>query len=255
MAEVTTNNDDGEKRLAIDGAGGKPLFAADQPVDPEAVPLAPKPDVVPPELASPAQPVAKPTGSGISRFKSKQAATMSHVTTLQPALPHHSLSQAKDYVRLHPDKDAYWSDELCFVSVPIIGDARNALHLVLEDLAMTYLSPDQIKRFRLALASKPGDAFFLCHVPTQNLDNSWNKSNQEACEKAISKWTKAGSLKAANQDKYEIKFAEDEDAFPPIQWPNEPLDVLIDKAFAGLMIEEANHPALLRLRGAKVPTK
>ena len=32
----------------------------------------------------------------------------------------------------------------------------------------------KIKRQRLALASKPHDVFFLCIVPSQNLDNSWN---------------------------------------------------------------------------------
>ena len=49
---------------------------------------------------------------------------------------------------------------------------------------MRYLPSGEILRFRLALATKPHDVFFLCHVPTRNLDNTWNESNLQACEQA-----------------------------------------------------------------------
>ena len=56
-------------------------------------------------------------------------------------------------------------------------------------------------RFRLALATKPGDVFFLCEVPTQNMDNTWNMSNLEGCEKAKTLWTKATSRKGEGSRK------------------------------------------------------
>jgi hypothetical protein len=55
------------------------------------------------------------------------------------------------------------------------------LHLIDEELAMQYLSSKKIQRFRLALATKPHDNFFLCHVPSQNLDNTWNDQNFKGC--------------------------------------------------------------------------
>ena len=49
-------------------------------------------------------PIAKPdTGFSLDKFKSKRAATMANVETLQTGLPHHNIAQAKDFVRLHPD--------------------------------------------------------------------------------------------------------------------------------------------------------
>jgi len=49
--------------------------------------------------------IPKPEPSNdLSRYKSKRTASVANVETLQTALPHHSISQAKDFVRLHPMK-------------------------------------------------------------------------------------------------------------------------------------------------------
>ena len=74
------------------------------------------------------------------------------------------------------------------MSVPIQGEKRDMLHLIDEELAMQYLPAKKIQRQRLALASKPHDIFFLCIVPSQNLDNSWNATALKACEKAKTLW-------------------------------------------------------------------
>lgn len=73
--------------------------------------------------------IPKPEGSGgLDKFKSKRPATIAGVETLLTGLPHHSISEAKDFVRLHPDESKYWSPELCFVNVPIKGQKRDTLH-------------------------------------------------------------------------------------------------------------------------------
>jgi hypothetical protein len=41
------------------------------------------------------------------------------------------------------------------------------------------------------------------------------------------------------------------DAFPEPKWPTQTLDELIEKTFAGRMVDREDHPALLRLVGAK----
>jgi hypothetical protein len=196
--------------------------------------------------------IAKPSGGfDLSRFKSKLTATVANVETLTAALPVHNMADAKDLVRLHSNEAEYWSDELCFVEVPIKGQKHSTLHLIDEDLAIRFLQAGEIKRFRLVLASKPLDVFFLCEVPTQNLDNSWNDANVEACEKAKTLWTKSTSRKSEGVESYKITVARDEDVFHEPNWPKQSLAELIARAFAGRMIETTDHPALLRKIGAK----
>ena len=211
----------------------------------------PKFKVVGEEVDDEALSVPKPDTFSLNKFKSKRAAAIANVETLLTALPHHSISQAKDFVRLHPDEEKYWSPELCFVNVPIKGQKRDTLHLIDEELAMRYLPSAKILRFRLALATKPGDVFFLCHVPSRNTDNSWNASNLQACEKAKTFWIQATSRKEEGVEAYKIDKARDKDTFPAPKWPTQTLEEIIGRTFEGRQIETETHPGLLRLIGAK----
>jgi len=210
----------------------------------------PKFKVVGEEVDDEALSVPKPDTFSLNKFKSKRAAAIANVETLLTALPHHSISEAKDFVRLHPDEEKYWSPELCFVNVPIKGQ-RDTLHLIDEELAMRYLPSAKILRFRLALATKPGDVFFLCHVPSRNTDNPWNASNLQACEQAKTLWIQATSRKEEGVEAYKIDVARDADAFPAPKWPTQTLEEIIGRTFEGRRIETADHPGLLRLIGAK----
>jgi hypothetical protein len=198
--------------------------------------------------------IAKPGKFSLDKFKSKHAAALAGVETLLTALPHHNMAAAKDYVRLHPNEAEYWSPEFCFVSVPIKGQNRETLHLIDEDLALRHLPSGRIQRFRLALATKPDDKFFLCHVPGQNLENAWNETNVRGCVQAKTLWTQATSRRDEGVDGYQILFAKDQDAFPEPAWPTEKLEDLIAVTFSGRMIEQEDHPGLLRLIGAKQST-
>jgi hypothetical protein len=196
-------------------------------------------------------PITKPKKFSLDRFKTKRLATIANVETLLVGLPLSKLGDVKDWVRLHPNEAEYWTEELCFVNVPIKGQKKDTLHLIDEDLAMQYLSGAKILRFRLALATKPNDVFFLCHVPTRNLDNSYNKTCVAACEQAKMKWLQLTSLKEQGIEDYKREFARDQDAFPEPKWPSQSLDELVQTTLAGRMIEDEDHPALLRLIGAK----
>jgi hypothetical protein len=195
--------------------------------------------------------IPKPIKSALDMFKSTCNPSIAGVETLLTALPHYKMSEAKDWVRLHPDEVNYWSPEFCFVNVPIKGQKRDTLHFIGEQLAKRFIQPDRIQRFRLALATKPHDVFFLCHVPSQNLDNAWNDTNVQACLQAKTRWSQAASRKGENVDGYQITYAQDQDAFPEPNWPKQSLDELILTTFAGRMIDREDHPALLRLIGAK----
>jgi len=211
----------------------------------------PKFKVVGEEVDDEALSVPKPDTFSLNKFKSKRAAAIANVETLLTALPHHPISQAKDFVRLHPDEEKYWSPELCFVNVPIKGQKRDTLHLIDEELAMRYLPSAKILRFRLALATKPGDVFFLCPAPSRNTDNPWNASNLQACEQAKTLWIQATSRKEEGVEAYKIDVARDADAFPAPKWPTQTLEEIIGRTFEGRRIETADHPGLLRLIGAK----
>lgn len=211
----------------------------------------PKVKLVEPQMEEEAVSIPKPGPFNLDKFKSKHEPALAGVETLQTALLHHSISQAKDFVRLHEDETSYWSPELCFVNVPIKGMKRDTLHLIEEELAMQFLPSACILRFRLALATKPYDTFFLCHVPSRNADNTWNSSNMQACEQARHNWVLVSSRKEEGVESYKIGFARDTDAFPQPQWPKQSLTDLVEKTFAGRMIITEHDPALLRLIGAK----
>jgi hypothetical protein len=198
--------------------------------------------------------IEKPKGGGLSRFKTSRPKG-ERLETLLAALPHGKISDVQDFVRLHPDEEAYWSEEYYFVNVPVQGQKEGTQHLIAADLA-EQLPPGRVQRFRLALASKPYDVFFLAQVPSQNLDNEWNRSNLEACEKAKKSWIMATSKKAEGKEGYEIRKTQDELAgkgspFPEPNWPTESLDKIIETTFEGRMIMEKTDPAWRRLIGSK----
>ena len=205
--------------------------------------------------------IAKPSEFNLDKFKSTRAATMANVETLLNGLPHHKISDAKDFVRLHSNERTYWSDELCFVNVPIKGQKKEMLHLIDEDLALKYIPSGKIQRFRLALATKPDDVLFLCKIPTRNLDNDWNNTAVKACDQAKTKWTQVTSLKEEGVENYKITFAEEDVdefgkptcGFDEPTWPigGQTLEDMILTRFSGFCIDRPDHPALLRLRGKK----
>jgi hypothetical protein len=79
--------------------------------------------------------IKKPGEFKLDIFKSTRDPSIANVETLITALPHHKISEAEDWARLHPNEATYWSDELCFVNVSIIGQKRDTLHLITEKLA------------------------------------------------------------------------------------------------------------------------
>jgi len=198
--------------------------------------------------------IIKPSGFSLDKFRSTQSATVAGVETLLGGLPHHGLAEAKDFARLHPDDNedgGYWSVELCFVNVPIKGQ-KDTKHLITEKLALRYLPSATILHFRLALATKPYDKFFLCYVPWRNVENNaWNKSNKEGCLIAKTRWVRLTSRRPEGAEGYKVEFTRDKDPFPEPTWPTQTLPELIDATFKGCQIETEDHPSLRRLIGAK----
>ena len=198
--------------------------------------------------------IVKPQQSIFEKFKSKKPPTIGGVGEQLTALPLMKISEAGDFVRISPD-ERHHSPELCFTSVPIVGEKRDMLHIIDEELAVKWLPAKRILRFRLMLASKPYNVFFLAIVPTTNLDNSWNSSMLAAVERAKQFWVSTSSRKAEGAESYKVDYAIDQEAFPEPKWPGSSLETLVEIAFHGRMIEDDNHAALCRLTGRKQDLK
>jgi hypothetical protein len=202
------------------------------------------------DLSEPIAPVPIPPEVNLDRFKSKEA-PVAVVETLLAALPHYPITQAKDFVRLHPNEQTHWSDSMCFVTIPIKGQARDTLHMIDSDLA-NLVPAKRIQRFRLALATMPYDIFFLAHVPVPtnaNFDNTWIQSHLDACERAKTFWLIAVSQKAVGRELYEIQKTKALKPYPEPRWPVQSLNELIDVTFKGRMITKEADPAFARLIG------
>jgi len=222
---------------------------------------APKPDllgtaaaITPVTIAKPeeeALSVPKPAAFDLSKLKSTGPLTPPNVKTLLPPLSVRHLKEVGDYVRLHPDEANYWSKETWLVSVPIKGSKGDNLHLITPELAKQYLPPARIKRMRFALGATPNGVFFLCEVPTQNLDNVWNKTTLTACETAKTFWTRLDSRHSEGLEGYVTSISGDKDFAPEPDWPTKPFDEIIGFSFEGRIIWTADHPGLLRLLGKK----
>jgi hypothetical protein len=198
---------------------------------------------------SPMEPIKKPGKFSLDDYRSDQIPP-DGIETLQMALPVHNMSAAKDWVKLHPN-ETYWSPELCFVNVPIKGQSKDQLHIIKKWIAARHLAPGKITYGRLVLATKPYDVFFLCRIPTRNLDNSWNETSLRAVEQAKTLWTQVTSLKSQNIEDYKVETAANAKAFPEPRWPTQDLAELIGASFPGRSIDTEDHPALLRLTGDK----
>jgi hypothetical protein len=81
---------------------------------------------------------------------------------------------------------------------------------------------------------------------TENGDGS-----AQACEQAKTSWVQATSRKDEGVESYKIDFARHADAFGDPKWPSQTLSELIECTFVGRTIDRDDHPALLRLIGAR----
>ena len=141
--------------------------------------------------------IVKP--SFLEPFKSKRAPTIAGVETLLTGVAGHEDRRCQ---RFRPSASArrrlLVRPNCASCSVPIHGDKRDQLHLIDEDIAMMHLSAKKVKRFRLALATKPYDAVFFCMVPTTNVDNSVERHGAEGDRQGA---TRTGSRSSSRKER------------------------------------------------------
>ena len=156
-----------------------------------------------PEILTPADPpvsIERPKGSLLARFKTGRE-NEGRVEKLLMALPHYKPSDARDFIRLHPDDD-YWSDELSFATVPVQGMKDGVLHLITIELALE-LPPGRRGAVPVGVGDQTFQSLFLAHIPSTNLDNIWNETCVRACTEARAKWRMVVSRKIEGKEGYD----------------------------------------------------
>ena len=73
-------------------------------------------------------------------------------------------------------------------------------------------------------------------------------------QQAKTHWTQTTSRREEGVEAYKSDVARDVDAFPAPKWPTQSLADLIKITFAGRIIENEDHPGMLRLIGARQST-
>ena len=181
------------------------------------------------ETEATATTITKPGAFTLDRFKTKRAAAMANVETLLTALPHHSIAQAKDFVRLHPDEDAYWSPELCFVDRADQG--AEARHLAPDRRGTRRALPAERQDSALpsGAGDKPYDVFFLVPRPDTQRGQHLEREQHRGLRAGKDAMDAGDEPSRGGRRGYKIDVARDPDAFPQPKWPTQSLDELIER--------------------------
>ena len=89
--------------------------------------------------------IAKPGAFNLDLFKTKSSPTIAGVATLLTALPHHSIAQANDFVRLHPDEETTGRPNCASSLFRSRARSKTLVHLIDEELAVLLLAEQRIK--------------------------------------------------------------------------------------------------------------
>ena len=204
----------------------------------------------------PAISIPKPPAFDLSAMVAKEP--VSSIQRMAMALPVKRFSDVGDFAKLHPDdrlpeEGGYWTDRLCFVDVPVKGASKRVRHFIHPALATKHLPAKLVKHYRLALGMDADGKHFLCEIPTENKDNTWNKSNLEICEIAKTRWVMANSQNQDGLEGYQAGFPLSPDGFEEqrktLAWTTQPMAEIVGKAFAKAIILTDDDPALLRVIG------
>ena len=188
-------------------------------------------DITKENLANPFDPkrlAVKLTGG--EQFGSKKLLTIVPVGKPNP----------KEWVMAHP------SDDYCMIA-GIIEDADGGQpYIVTPEIAAAH--PSEIKQVALRVAVNRQGTVFLWKYPVPDVDgreNFWNTSHREAVKEAKIGWVRMISNR--NLGAYEVHTAPSIDTAP--KWPEQSFQQLLEIAFKGRLIADADHILLRQLRG------
>ena len=146
----------------------------------------------------------------------------------------------KEWVMTHSSNDYS-------LIVAIVEDSDGGQpYIVLPEIAAAH--PGEIKQVELRLAVNRQGTLFLWKIPMVDPDgreNFWNTSHREAVEAAKNGWIRMISNRSLGA--YEVHIAPAIETVP--KWPEQSFQQLLEIAFKGRLIADADHILLRQLRG------
>jgi hypothetical protein len=146
----------------------------------------------------------------------------------------------QEFFRTHPDPEM--SIEVALLELK----ADRQIYLVDPDLA-PYLPGEAVPKILITTISSHG-ALFLWPIrlpDEQGRLDSWNEVALEAAERAKSVWIRL----MANMGAQTYDVLQAAGTFPDPDWPDVPLQRLLQMAFQDRFIDDIDHDVLKRLRG------
>jgi hypothetical protein len=147
----------------------------------------------------------------------------------------------QDFVRVHPDP-AY---RLAPAATIELKDERE-FYLVTPAVAAEL--PGELTMVTLYTAiTRQGVLFFWpVKLPPEGRTNNWHLSAAVAAEHAMKRWVRI----AANMQLGAYEVSEAAANIPEPEWPEQSLQGLLKTAFRDRLVDRADHPVVLQLRGA-----
>ncbi len=146
-----------------------------------------------------------------------------------------------EWVRTHPSP-AY-RFEIAMLHIKDEGDER----YVVDGALMDSLGSEVVPVCLVPTMTRQG-VLFVWPVRLPGADgrtNHWNESARDAADLARDRWIRL----VANMQLGAYEVFESRAALPEPEWPDLPLEEILQKAFAGRVIDSHDHPVLRRLRG------
>jgi len=147
----------------------------------------------------------------------------------------------KEFFRLKNDKD-YFRQGISVIEARQMGGST--LHLVAPTVVLPTAIRKELKRANVYTGLTATREFFLLYIVKN--DTTWYASAIEMMRLALNGWIKVeANMSAGGYDYYPapMKIAD------PDWTPLPPFDELLTLAFRGRIIDNANHPAILRMLG------
>lgn len=146
----------------------------------------------------------------------------------------------QEFFRVHPDED--WQLETALIEIK----ADREMYLVDPEIWPMFPNECKPRTLYTTIDRRNVVTLWPVRLPDERgrLDE-WNQSGHEAAQLAMTSWVRLSANMSLGAYNVDVAMG----AFPDPVWPSESFEKLLEIAFKGKVIDDLDHPVLLRLRG------
>lgn len=149
----------------------------------------------------------------------------------------------ESFFRVHPSPDYQMT-----IGAIVLKEDKGTTYIVAPELASELVGESTYKFLIIRTAITRQGQVFLWTLRIPNTDGRtdlWAESELEIAKRAEENWVRMqANMVDGMYNCYEAAIT-----LPEPQWPDEPFNTLVEKAFKGRIIDSLDHPVLKRLRG------